>query len=70
MANDTGSPTKSDLQDAIDSAAQILQDVYRPESSREDLVAGIADALDALDGDTGDEDEEDTDDSDDYGLAD
>jgi hypothetical protein len=43
--------TKADLQDCIDAATQILEDPYKPESSREDLAAAVGDALAALSGD-------------------
>jgi hypothetical protein len=59
--------TKTDLQNAIDQATQILSDAYTPESSREDLAAAVGDALDALSGDGGDDDDviDDDDDGDD-----
>jgi hypothetical protein len=42
MANGNANDmSKADLQDYIDQATQILQDVYQPESSREDLAAAI-----------------------------
>ena len=51
--------TKSELEDCINNATQILTDAYVPEASRDDLAAGIGDALDALAGEDGDEDDED-----------
>jgi hypothetical protein len=58
--------TKDDLQDCIDQATQILEDAYQPETSREDAMAAIGDALDALGGDS-DADEDDDSDDDDQG---
>ena len=49
-------PSNSDLQDQLDTIADILSDAYDPESTREDLAAAIGDALDTING----EDEEDT----------
>jgi hypothetical protein len=61
MATARGSaPTKTDLQDQIDSAIETLDDAYTPEASREELAAAIGEALDTLRG----EDEEDTDEED------
>jgi hypothetical protein len=60
ITNMADGDTKSDLQDAIDAAVEALSSVYTPEASREDMAAGIADALDALDG--GDDDDDDGDD--------
>jgi hypothetical protein len=66
MANGNATPTKSDLQDQLDSVEDILDDAYQPESSREDLVAAISQALDVLREDEGeDEDLNGDDDSDD-----
>jgi hypothetical protein len=59
--------TKTDLQDCVDQAIDILTDAYTPESSREDLAAAVGDALDALEGNGGDEDDDD--DADDDGDA-
>jgi hypothetical protein len=59
--------TKSDLQDCVDQAIEILETAYQPEASREDLACAVGDALAALNGDLDDEDEDDTDDDDDDG---
>jgi len=58
---------KADLEDSIDNALSILQGVYQPESSREDLAGAIGDAIDALNGGDDDDDSEggDGDDADD-----
>ena len=53
--------TKSDLQDAIDSAIDALEAVYLPESTREEMAAGIAEALSALEGDDTSNDDSDDD---------
>jgi hypothetical protein len=59
----TGSMTKSDLEDAIDDAVEILTQAYVPEASREDLTGAIGDALSALQGDdAGDDDDDNADD--------
>jgi hypothetical protein len=63
MANGNGSPTKSDLQDAIDEATKVLEAAYVPESDRETLAVAVGQALDILSGD--EEDEEDDDEGDD-----
>jgi hypothetical protein len=55
--------SKADLQEQIDGAIATLQDVYTPETSREDLAAAVGAALAILNG----EDEEDDDVSDDAG---
>jgi hypothetical protein len=57
----TGSMRKSDLEDAIDDAMEILNKAYVPEASREDLAGAIGDALSALQGDDGDDDDPDDD---------
>jgi hypothetical protein len=67
MAN---TPTKADLQDAIDQACDILVDVYTPEASREDLATAVGQVLDVLEGNNGEdeyEEEEDEDRDDDEG---
>ena len=48
--------TKADLQSQLDDIEQLLDDVYQPESSREDLVSAVSQALDILR--EGDEDQE------------
>jgi hypothetical protein len=53
--------TKSELEDCLDRATEILTEAYAPESSREELATAVGAALDALAGDTGDEDEDDED---------
>jgi hypothetical protein len=62
MANGNGNMTKADLEDAVDSALDILQGAYVPEADRETLAAAVGDAIDALSGDTGDDDGDDSDD--------
>jgi hypothetical protein len=60
----TSLPSKSDLQDQIDSAIEILDGAYEPESTREDLAEAVGSALEVLRGedeDEGDEDEGDDD---------
>ena len=68
VANGNGSDdmTKSELQDCVDQALDILQGAYVPESDRETLAQAVGDAIAALEGD-GDEDDDgdDTDDDDD-----
>jgi hypothetical protein len=69
LANQTAAPSKADLQDTIDSAIEILDDAYEPESTREELAEAVGSALRTL-RDEGEEeeveeDEEDLDDSDD-----
>ena len=56
--------TKSELQDCVDQALDILQGAYVPESDRETLAAAVGDAIAALEGDY-DEDDDDDDDGDD-----
>jgi hypothetical protein len=58
----TGS-TKTDLQNAINEVSDLLDSAYAPESSREDLVAAISNALDVLD-DVAEEPEDGDEDSD------
>jgi hypothetical protein len=53
--------TKSDLEDAIDDAVEILTQAYVPEASREDLAGAIGDALSARQGDDGGDDDADDD---------
>jgi hypothetical protein len=63
VANGNGSDdmTKSELQDCVDQALDILQAAYVPESDRETLAEAVGDAIEALEGD-GDEDDGDEDD--------
>jgi hypothetical protein len=63
-AKQTG-PTKTDLQDLIDSAIEILDDAYEPESTREDLAVAIGSALETLRGEAEDEEEDEEDESED-----
>jgi hypothetical protein len=68
VANGNGNDdmTKSELQDCVDQALDILQAAYVPESDRETLAQAVGDAIAALEGD-GDEDDDgdDTDDDED-----
>lgn len=43
--------TKSELEDLVSQALDVLNDIYAPESTREDLVEGVASAIDILQGD-------------------
>jgi hypothetical protein len=63
MANNA-SPSKGDLQDRIDSAIDLLDDAYAPETTREDLAQAVGQALDILKGEDDDEDEDDSEDDD------
>jgi hypothetical protein len=57
--------TKTDLQEILDNLQEILDSVYAPESSREDLAAAVGEALDAISGEDEEESaDEDDDDSD------
>jgi hypothetical protein len=56
---------KADLQDCIDQVYDVLNDAYAPESSREDLVSAVSQALDLLDPLTSDDGSDDDADSDD-----
>ncbi len=56
LANQTGATTKADLQDQIDSAIEILDDAYTPESTREELAEAVGTALRTL-RDEGEEEE-------------
>jgi len=49
-------PTKADLQDTLDSAIEMLDDAYQPESTREELATAVGNALDVLRGEDTDED--------------
>lgn len=53
---------KADLQDILDSVQDLLENVYTPESSREELAAAVGDARDQLTGE-----DEDADDANDNG---
>jgi hypothetical protein len=55
--------TKADLQEILDSVEELLDNVYQPETSREDAMAAIGDALDAISGEAEEEDEDDIDDA-------
>jgi hypothetical protein len=61
--------TKTELQDQIDQAIELLDESYAPESTREELAIAIGQALDVLRGededDDADVDEDDDDDQDD-----
>jgi hypothetical protein len=54
-------PTKTDLQETIDRAVEVLDEAYEPESTREDLAEAVGKALEILN----DEEEEDDNDDDD-----
>jgi len=56
MATTTG-PNKTELQETIDRAIEVLEDAYEPESTREKLAEAVGSAIDILNG----EDEEDED---------
>jgi hypothetical protein len=56
--------TKSDLQDQIDRATELLTDAYAPEITRENLAAAVGRALDILNGDDDDDDTDEDDDDD------
>jgi hypothetical protein len=43
-------PSKAELQETIDDAAEALNNAYTPEASREDLAAAVGEALDILNG--------------------
>ena len=54
-------PSKTELQDAIDSAVGVLDEAYAPEATREELATAIGQALDILNGeDDSDESEDET----------
>jgi hypothetical protein len=57
--SDVTTVTKADLQDQIDQVLDLLEDAYQPESTREDLVEAVSQALDILRGEEEDEDDED-----------
>jgi len=56
-------PTKTELQDTIDSAIETLNEAYAPEATREELATAVGEALDILNG-------EDEDSDDDFGDSD
>lgn len=56
--------SKTDLQDQIDQAIDVLDDAYAPESSREDLAEAVGNALDILRGESDDDDSDSDDDLD------
>jgi hypothetical protein len=58
MANAT-IPTKTDLQEAIDRAVEVLDEAYEPESTREDLAEAVGKALDILNDEEDEDDDED-----------
>ena len=60
----TLAPSKGDLQDQIDSAIEILDGAYEPESTREELAEAIGSALEVLRGEDEDETEDETEDAD------
>ncbi len=41
-------PTKAELEEAIEEAAEVLTGAYAPESSREDLAGAVGKALNVL----------------------
>jgi hypothetical protein len=55
--------TKNALQEQLDGIAEVLNEAYTPETTREDLAAAVGEALDIINGDT-DDDDSDTDDDD------
>lgn len=57
MANNA-SPSKGELQERIDSAIDLLDDAYAPETTREDLAQAMGQALDVLKGEDEDEDDD------------
>jgi hypothetical protein len=63
MANNAN-PSKGELQERIDSAIDLLDDAYAPETTREDLAQAVGQALDVLNGEDEDEDEDDSGDDD------
>lgn len=55
----TGMATKNELQDQLDSIADVVNEAYTPEASREVLAEALGDVLDIING----EDEDSSDDS-------
>jgi hypothetical protein len=62
-ARKTNMATKSELQEMVDNVAAVLNEVYTPETTREDLAAAVGEALDILNGD--DDSDADADETDD-----
>ena len=62
----TSAPSKVDLQDQIDSAIEILDGAYEPESTREDLAEAVGSALEVLRGEDEDETEDEENEDDGY----
>jgi len=54
----TSGPSKTELQDTIDSAIATLDEAYAPEATREELATAVGQALDILNGDDDDTDED------------
>ena len=62
----TAMATKNELQEQIDSIAEVLNEAYTPEATRADLVEAVGNALDIINGeDDSDETDPDSDESDD-----
>jgi len=61
VANGNGNDdmTKSELQDCVDQALDILQAAYVPEADRETLAQAVGDAIASLEGDLDDGDGDD-----------
>ena len=57
--------TKAELQEQLDSIADVLNEAYTPESTREELASAVGDALDIINGEEEEDDDSDTDDEDD-----
>ena len=55
--------TKADLQDQIDQAIDVLEEAYQPESTREDVVEALSNALDILRGEEEEGEEEEDEDN-------
>jgi hypothetical protein len=65
--------TKSELQEQLDNIAEVLNEAYTPEATREEVVAAVGQALDIINGDdddSADEDDEDEDSTDDDDSSD
>ncbi|HXP87709.1 MAG TPA: hypothetical protein VN841_23455 [Bryobacteraceae bacterium] len=60
MPKSTG-PSKTELEGRIDSAIDLLDDAYAPETTREDLAEAVGKALDILKGEDEDESDDDED---------
>jgi hypothetical protein len=60
----SNSPTKSDLQEQLDSIEEILDSAYQVESSREEMAQAISQALDILQEGENEDEDEDVDDDD------